>query len=183
MLEKQRGFAMQHPYREGDTEKSFELYPEIVYTTGTEFTKDGLEYELPAIYIDYAAMRVDSYHLEARDWTKFIVNGAVTPYYDRCVLYNSRLLVPAEVFKEVGCEVDYDENTYVATIRKGETVLEILPNLIGMRKNQADGYYVPLEVCARLIDNTLYVPVRAVANEFGISVFWDGETNTVSISK
>ncbi len=91
--------------------------------------------------------------------------------------------MPAEVFKEVGCEVDYDENTYVATIRKGETVLEILPNLIGMRKNQADGYYVPLEVCARLIDNTLYVPVRAVANEFGISVFWDGETNTVSISK
>ena len=58
-----------------------------------------------------------------------------------------------DVFKEVGCDVSYDENTWVATLKKGETVLEIMPNLIGMRKNQANGFYVPLEVCARFVDD------------------------------
>ena len=34
-----------------------------------------------------------------------------------------------------------------------------------------NGFYVPLEVCARFIDGILYVPVRAVAEEFGIKFF------------
>lgn len=50
-----------------------------------------------------------------------------------------------------------------------------------MRKNQADGFYVPLEVCARIIDDTLYVPVRAVSDEFGLNVNWDGSTSTVTL--
>ena len=90
--------------------------------------------------------------------------------------------MPVYVFAEVGCNVDLDENTYVATLEKDDTTLEILPNLIGMRKNRADGYYVPLEVCARFVDDVLYVPVRAVADEFGLSVDWIDAPATVTLN-
>lgn len=175
--EKQLEFASQYNYKEGDSDKSFELYPGIIYTSGLEYREDGTAYECPAIYADEHAQIVGSYDLKYGE-AAFIINNTETPYYDRCILYNDRLLAPIDAFKLVGCEVDFDTNTYVARVSNGETVLEILPNLIGMRKNQADGFYVPLEVCARLIDDTLYVPLRAVADEMGIKVSWDGETNT-----
>lgn len=182
LYEKQQSFAAQYEYHEGDFDKSFTLYPGILYTSGIEYTEDGTVYECPAIYVDEHAQFTDDYDLKKGE-AKFIINNTVSPYLEQCVLYNSRLLVPIDAFGLAGCEADFNSDTYVGTIRSSETVLELLPNLIGMRKNQASGFYVPLEVCARLIDDTLYVPVRAVANEFGINVSWDEETKTVSISR
>lgn len=46
-----------------------------------------------------------------------------------------------------------------------------------------NGFYVPLEVCARFIDGILYVPVRAVAEEFGIKIFLDNTTQTVYLGE
>lgn len=102
--------------------------------------------------------------------------------YNKCVIFNDRVLVPADVFKETGCDVTFDENTYVITVSKDGTVLELLPNLIGMIKNRQEGFYVPLEVCARFIDDIPYVPVRAVANEFKLEVLWDADTRTVFLN-
>lgn len=172
--EKQLEFASRYEYHKGDFDKSFDLYPGINYTSGIEYTKDGKTYECPAIYTDEHAALVGDYDLSE---TRLNINGS----YRKSVLYNSRLLVPAEVFGEVGCEVNTDMTSYVTTISKDGTVLEILPNLIGMRKNGADGFYVPLEACARIIDNSLYVPLRAVASEFGLDVQWNAETNTAGI--
>lgn len=180
--EKQLEFASQYRYKEGDFDKSFSLYPGIIYTSGIEYTADGTAYECPAIYVDEHAMYANSYSLKKGE-TKFIINGMANQYFDQCVLYNSRLLVPVNAFAEVGCDVRTNTDTYVTTISKDGVILELLPNLIGMRKNQANGFYVPLEVCARIIDNTLYVPVRAVSNEFNLNVDWDGTTNTVTLNK
>ena len=179
--EKQLEFASQYKYNEGDFDKSFTLYPGINYTSGIEYTQDGRIYECPAIYIDEYAMYVNDYSLKKGE-AKFVINGKKNQYYDQCVLYNSRLLVPANVFTEVGCDVTTDKDTYVTTIYKDGVTLEILPNLIGMRKNRHEGFYVPLEVCARLIDDTLYVPVRAVSNEIGLDVSWDSQTSTVALN-
>lgn len=176
LREKQLEFASRYEYRKGDFDKSFDLYPGIIYTSGIEYTKDGKAYECPAIYMDEHAELVGDYDLSE---TGLNINGS----YRKGVLYNSRLLIPAEIFKEVGCEVATDMTSYVTTISKDGTVLEILPNLIGMRKNGADGFYVPLEACARIIDDTLYVPLRAVASEFGLNVAWDSETNTAGIGE
>lgn len=175
--EKQLEFAAQYEYQKGDFDKSFDLYPGVIYTSGIEYTKDGKIYECPAIYIDEHAQAVDDFNLSEVK-ASFVINNQPSELFNKCVVYNSRMLVPAEAFLKVGCEVKTDMTTYVTTISKDGTVLEILPNLIGMRKNQADGFYVPLEVCARIIDDTLYVPVRAVANEFKINVNWDASSNT-----
>ena len=173
-------FASQYPYREGDENNSFALYPGMTYASGIEYDENGNKYECPASYIDEDALFFGSFSIQKGD-AKFIINGKENPYYDQCVLVNSRLLVPAEAFGAVGCEVSFNADAYVTTISKNGTVLEILPNLIGMRKNRADGYYVPLDSCARFIDNVLYVPVRAVAEEMGMEVSWDEGTRTVTL--
>lgn len=178
--EKQLQFASRYEYHAGDFDKSFELYPGIAYTSGIEYAEDGTSYECPAIYVDAHADFVDSYNLK-RGEAKFILNGMTNQYTGQCILYNSRLLVPVKVFEEVGCGLEFNESLYVAKLSKADTILEILPNLIGMRKNQENGFWVPLEVCARFVDDTLYVPVRAVANEFGLSVNWDNDTYTVTL--
>ena len=181
LREKQLSFASEYEYHEGDFDKSFEFYPGIPYTSGLEYDANGKAYECPAIYVDYHAQLVNDSNLKKGE-AKFIINGKESSYLNECVLYNSRLLVPVDSFKDVGCEVISNADTYVTTVTKDGTVLEILPNLIGMRKNRAEGYYVPLEVCARFIDNTLYVPVRAVANEFNLSISWDASTYTVYLN-
>ena len=75
-----------------------------------------------------------------------------------------------------------DETAYVAEISDGKTVLEILPNVIGIRKNKADGYRVPLKICARIIDDVFYVPAEAVLNEFGLQTKWNETEKVVEIS-
>ncbi len=180
--EKQLEFAFKYDYHEGDFDKSFNGYPGITYTSGIEYRDDGTQYECPAIYVDNHAVYSGSYDLKKGE-AKFIINGMHSNFFDQCVLYNSRTLVPIDVFKSVGCEVEYNNETLVATVKANGITLEILPYMIGMRKNQNDGFYVPLEVCARYIEGDLYVPVRAIAEEFGIAISWDGATQTVYLGK
>ncbi len=176
--DKQLKFAAQYDYHEGDFDKSFTEYPGILYTSGIEYRENGTEFECPAIYVDYHAALVNSYELTQSN-VKLVVNEQPYTAQNKCAVYNSRTLVPVEVFSLAGCEVSYDTDSLVCTIKKDNITLEILPYLIGMRKNQQNGFYVPLEVCARIIDGLLYVPIRAVAEEFDLSIVWNAETNTV----
>ncbi|MBO5453192.1 MAG: hypothetical protein J6A69_04420 [Clostridia bacterium] len=163
-------FAAQYPYKEGDTEKSFELYPDIIYSSGMEITVDGVEYECPAIYDDNQVYELVN-QIQVNP-AKFVIGSS--SYEIQYAAFNSKILVPYDVFKLLGCEVLFDKNSYVATISKNDTTLEIIPNIIGMRKNQADGYWVPLEICARFVNDALYLPLDAVAKEIG----YVAETNS-----
>ena len=174
-----KAFASQYLYKEGDTEKSFALYPDITYTSGIEKTADGKEYECPAIYDDL--MVPELVNGTKKDTAKFFINGTEPVYSISYAVFKEKMLVPVYVFGFAGCNVQFDETRYVAAISKNSTVLEILPNMIGMRKNQAEGFWVPLEVCARFIDNTLYVPIDAVASEFGMTAVWDSDANTITL--
>ena len=128
-----------------------------------EKTADGIEYECPAIYDDrYAYDLVNTMSVMP---PKLVAEDS--GYEIQYAVFNSKVLVPYDVFKLVGCEVLFNKDTYVATISKKDTTLEIIPNIIGMRKNQAEGYWVPLEICARFVNDTLYLPLDAVAKEFG----------------
>ena len=158
-----QAFASQYPYKEGDTEKSIELYPGITCMLGVEKTAEGIEYECPAIYDDRHAydlvntMSVMPAKLVIKD------SGYEIPY----AVFNSKVLISYDIFKLIGCDVLFDKDTYVTTISKDDITLEIIPNIVGMRKNQAEGYWVPLEICARFVEDSLYVPLDAVAKEFG----------------
>lgn len=176
-------FASQYPYKDGDTEKSFSLYPDTAssYTSGIETRNDGVDYECPAIYNDKHAAYFNDYDLKKGKMT-IEINGIQSACSDECILYNGTTLVPVDVFKESGCEVTHNDKLYVTKFQKNGTTIEVLPYLIGMRKNEAAGYWIPLEACARYVDNELYVPVRAIAQEFGINVEWCAGNYTVKLT-
>ena len=44
-------FASQYPYKEGDTEKSIELYPGVTCMLGMEKTAEGIEYEIGRAHV------------------------------------------------------------------------------------------------------------------------------------
>lgn len=172
-----QAFASQYPYKEGDTEKSFELYPDIIYSSGMEKTAEGIEYECPALYDDRHAY--DLVNTMSVMPAKLVVEDS--GYEIQYAVFNSKLLVPYDVFKLVGCDVLFDKDTYVATISKNDTTLEIIPNIIGMRKNQAEGYWVPLEICARFVNDILYLPLDAVAKEFGYVVETNSDDSVITL--
>ena len=172
-------FASRYLYKEGDTEKSFELYPDIIYSSGIEYTKDGKEYECPAIYDDL--MVPELVNNINTDKATLIINGESKIYNVEYAIFKGKVLVPLDVFSLIDCNVNFDKTTYIATVSKNSTVLEIIPNIIGMRKNQSEGFWVPLEVCARFVNDTLYVPLDAVASELNINTEWNNTINTITL--
>ncbi len=172
-----QAFASQYPYKEGDTEKSFELYPDVVYSSGMEKTANGIEYECPAIYDDRHAQELVK-AIETHNISN--INDIPLINYNYAI-FNNQVLVPLKLFEIVNCNTEFNKDTYVATISKDNTTLEVIPNIIGMRKNKAEGYWVPLEICARFIGSDLYVPLNAVANEFNLKVTLNATNQTLTI--
>ena len=173
-------FASQYPYQEGDTEKSFALYPDIIYSSGMEKAQDGREYECPAIFDD--RMAAEEVHAIKTDNANLFIGSTKKAYNAEFAVYRDKLLVPLRVFELAGCSVTFDKTSYTAAISKDSTVLEIIPNLIGMRKGQAEGFWIPLEVCARFVNNTLYVTCAAVARVFDMDILWDQDTGTITLN-
>ncbi len=177
-------FAMRYNYRGDELDTTFAVYPEerlSRYTSGTTQRQDGSEYELPAFYDDMMAAFFGSFDLQTGE-VNILVNGQPSQHGNKCVLQNGVTLVPVSVFKELGCSLEFDESLYLTTISNGTTTLEILPILLGMRKNGADGYYAPLTPVARFVDDEVYVPVRIVAEELNVQIDWDAQTNTVILN-
>ena len=172
-----QAFASQYPYKEGDAEKSIELYPDIMYLTGIEKTAEGIEYECPAIY--------DDRHVHELVTALELMPGKLAikdlSYEISYAVFNSKVLVPYDMFKLMECDVLFNEDTYVSSISKDNTILEIIPNIVGMRKNQAEGYWVPLQICARFVDDVLYIPLEAVAKEFGYVAEINKEESIITI--
>lgn len=156
-------FASKYPYKEGDTEKSFELYPDIVYTSGIDKYLDGTEYEAPAMYFDEMAQNLISKMETGICDIEFKGESFKSDF----ITFNLKYLVPVNTISKLGLDASVNPAMYLATIKNDTTTLEIQPNVIGMRKNQALGYWVPLDVCARIFKDTFYVPLEAVISEFG----------------
>ena len=142
-----------------------------------EKTADGVEYECPAIYDDRHAY--DLVNTMSVVPAKLVIEDS--SYETQYAVFNSKVLVPYDIFKLIGCDVLFDKDTYVATISKKDTTLEIIPNIIGMRKNQAKGYWVPLEICARFVEDSLYVPLEAVAKEFGYVMEMNSDGSVITL--
>lgn len=100
------------------------------------------------------------------------------------VIFRNRTLVDASVFEKAGCEVVTDGETRVTSISRNGATVELMPYLLEMRKNGEEGFWFPVEICARYIgeNNNVYVPLRAIANELGLTVDWDNEKRTASLN-
>lgn len=100
----------------------------------------------------------------------------------RSVLINSTTYVALRDFGNLvgGGEVSWDQRTRTAYIKKdGRTVSATASSYY----IYADGRYFFTVEPILIIDDSMYVPIRPIAEAFGVEVGWDGATRSVTLKK
>lgn len=108
------------------------------------------------------------------------INGNAVTFDQPPVMVNDRTLVPLRtIFEALGATVDWNGDTQTVTSTRNNTTVSLTIGSDVMTKNDTT---VALDVPAQLIGERTLVPVRAIAEAFGSSVDWNGETQTVIIN-
>ncbi len=177
MAKQRDSFANKYVYDAEKQNEIFEKHPEYHGNLAKKLLADGT-YELSFPYYDdaFAALTGEAVQHESM----VSVNGEE---FDGKI-YKDRMIVSADVFKLVGCEVETDNEAAVTTISRGDQTIEIMPYTLVMRKDKEDGYWRAIEICARYVgeERDVYVPLRAVAEELGLSVEWDNDLHMAILS-
>lgn len=107
------------------------------------------------------------------------LNGNKINFTQNPILENDRTLVPMRViFETLNSTVLWDDITQSVTAVKGDIIINITIGNYVIYKN---GQRIELDVPAMLINDTTYVPVRAISEAFNCIVNWNEDTNTVEI--
>ncbi len=99
-------------------------------------------------------------------------------YFDQLpVIESGRTLVPLRaIFEAIGAGVDWDDNTNTVTAKKDDVEIKLTIDSSVAFKN---GEEIGLDVPARVINGRTLVPVRFVADCFGVNVDWDDSIHQV----
>jgi len=95
------------------------------------------------------------------------------------IIFNGRTLVPArEVFEPIGAVVDWKEDTQEVFIAFEDTIVILK---IGSSNANVNGKVKEISPPAKIINGKTMIPVRFVAEAFGIKVIWEDETRSIFI--
>jgi len=95
-------------------------------------------------------------------------------------IIDGRTLVPLRaIFEALGAEVNWNEATQTITATKDTTTVVLT---IGSTTATVSGRSVTLDVPPQVINGRTLVPLRFVAESFGVAVDWNGDTRTVTIT-
>ena len=83
------------------------------------------------------------------------------------------------IFEKLGAEVNWDGATSTASGTKDGKVVSFV---IGEAQIGINGVKSALDVPAQIVSSRTMIPARAVAEAFGCTVGWDGNTRTVTIA-
>jgi len=107
------------------------------------------------------------------------LNGTKLEFDQNPVIVDGRTLVPLrKIFEALGASVNWNDSTRTVTSSLGGTTISLTIGSDTMKKNSTS---VKLDVPAQIIGDRTMVPVRAVAEAFGVNVGWDDNTKTVII--
>lgn len=94
-------------------------------------------------------------------------------------IVNDRTMLPARfVAENLGAKVEWDEAARKVTITKDEIVIEIT---IDAEIALVNGEEVKLDSPAFIENSRTYTPIRFISETLGAKVFWNGETQKVTI--
>ena len=97
------------------------------------------------------------------------------------LIINGRTLAPLRaIFEALDATVEWDDNTKTIIATRGDTTVTMT---IGKGEMYKNGNMIWLDEAPQIISERTLVPVRAIAESFDCKVDWDGETQTVSITK
>lgn len=109
-----------------------------------------------------------------------IFNGRALEFDVPPYIVNSRTMVPLRViFDELGASIVWDNATKTVTATKGDTVIILT---IGDNSPTINGKVTTIDQPMIAISGRTMVPLRFVAEAFGIDVGWDPGTRTVTIT-
>lgn len=103
--------------------------------------------------------------------------GTGLPY----ISADGRAMMPLRAcFSSIGCQVDWNQETQMVSLTKGNIKIEVLINQKYIYVNQKKVF----TDCAATVQNgRTYLPLRAVMEALGYAVDWDNKTQTVMANK
>lgn len=106
-------------------------------------------------------------------------NGEKIKFDQIPVIENGRTLVPLRaIFEKIGATVEWDGNTQTVTASKSDTKISLtIDNPAASKNNET----ITLDVPAKIINGRTLVPVRFIADCFGVDVGWDGVMQKVTL--
>lgn len=107
------------------------------------------------------------------------INGLPAASESEPILTKGRTLVPMDgIFEALGGAVSYNEKTNSITMRNHDTEIFMT---IGDTKVTVNDEEKVLDVPAEIHDGIVYIPLRAVSENMGATVFWDNIQRCVYI--
>jgi len=96
-------------------------------------------------------------------------------------LENGTTMIPMRAIAEkMGAEVLWSPSSKVATIKRGQDILEIPAGGTIAKKNEED---ILLDMPAKVVNGRVFVPLRFVGEQLGLNVVWDKETKTIALTE
>jgi len=112
------------------------------------------------------------------------LNGENISFDQPPIMESGRTLVPLRaIFEALGAEVDWNGDTQTVTaVKDGVTVTLRIGSYDLIKSGHAPTQTSTLDVPPQLVGGRTMVPARAVAESFGATVDWCGDTRTVIIT-
>ena len=108
-------------------------------------------------------------------------NDELIEFDQKPVIEDGRTLVPLRaIFEKIGAVIDWNGDTQTVTATKDDTTISLTINNTTATKN---GQPIELDVPAKIIGGRTLVPVRFVADCFGVNVDWNGDIRKVILTK
>ena len=116
----------------------------------------------------------------AERYVTVILDGETLEFDVQAEIINGRTMVPLrKIFESMGAEVDWDDTTRTAIATKGTRTVEAQINNNQMRINSV---IKSLDTPPMLKGGRTLVPVRFVAEAYGVLVEWEDATSTVTLT-
>ena len=121
-------------------------------------------------------LQIGNPNMTVNDTEKPIDENGTTP-----VIINSRTLLPVRaVVEEIGGDVEWDGETQTVVLAYGEDIVVLeIDNTTAYHNEEPS----TLEAAPTIINDRTMLPIRFIAESFKFDVEWDGETQTVTITK
>lgn len=120
-----------------------------------------------------------TFNVSAQENVSVYIEGEKVEFDVQPQIISGRTMVPMrKIFEQLGATVEWEQTTQTITGKKEDTtiIMQIDNNELSVNDNVST-----LDVAPIVVDGRTLVPVRAIAESFGIDVLWYGDIETVAI--